>query len=157
MKGYRSHKGSHSSRGKIKSRVSIHDRPSEVDAKERIGDWEIDLIIGKDHSGGMVMIVERISKLTVSAQVYVTDPYSSSAIASCIALPPVSIQSWQRGLNENTSGLLRQYWPKKSNFKQVMANEVTMVLEKRNNRPRKALNDQAPAKIMLEHLLKVAA
>jgi len=63
IKGYRSRKGSHSLRGKIKNRVSIHDRPAEVDAKEHVGDWGIDLFIGKDHSGAMVTIVERVSKV----------------------------------------------------------------------------------------------
>ncbi len=169
--------------------MSIHDRPSEVDAKERIGDWEIDLIIGKNHSGAMVTIVERVSKFTVSAQI--DDKSAATVTSATIALlepyrdvvltitadngkefsyheqvtealdaqvyfaDPYS--SWQRGLNENTNGLLRQYWPKKTDFKQVAANDVVAVLEKLNNRPRKALNYQTPTKIMQEHLLKVAA
>jgi len=77
----------------------------------------------------------------LDAQVYFADPYSS----------------WQRGLNENTNGLRRQYWPKKTDFKQVAANDVVVVLEKLNNRPRKALNYQTPAQIMQEHLQKIAA
>jgi len=189
IKGYRSRKGSHCSRGKIKNRVSIHERPAEVDAKSRIGDWEIDLIIGKDHSGAMVTIVERVSKFTVSAQI--DDKSAATVTAATIALlepyrdavltitadngkefayheevtealdaqvyfaDPYS--SWQRGLNENTNGLLRQYWPKKTDFKQVAANEVVVVLEKLNNRPRKALNYQTPAKIMQAHLQRIAA
>jgi len=39
----------------------------------------------------------------------------------------------------------------------VAANDVVVVLEKLNNRPRKALNYQTPAKIMQEHLQKIAA
>ena len=136
VKGYRSRKGPHSSRGKIKIRVSIHDRPSEADAKERIGDWEIDLILGKGHSSAMVTIVER----ALDAQTYFADQYSL----------------WQRGLSENTSGLLRQYWPKKTDFKQVAANDVVVVLEKLNNRPRKTLNYQTPVKVMRESSLKTA-
>jgi len=68
-----------------------------------------------------------------------------------------SYSSWQRGLNENTNGLLRQYWPKKMSFKKVATNDVVVVLEKLNNRPRKTLNYQTPAKIMQENLLKIAA
>jgi len=64
--------------------VSIHERPAEVDAKSRIGDWEIDLIIGKDHSGAMVTIVERISKFTVSAQI--DDKSAATVTAATIAL-----------------------------------------------------------------------
>lgn len=41
IKGYRSRKGHHSLRGKIKNRVSIQGRPLNVGSKERIGDWEI--------------------------------------------------------------------------------------------------------------------
>ncbi len=58
-----------SSRGKTENRISIHDHPAKVDAKLRIGDWEIDLIMGKDRSEAMVTIVERASKFTVSAQI----------------------------------------------------------------------------------------
>ncbi|MFT6255943.1 MAG: IS30 family transposase [Cellvibrionaceae bacterium] len=47
--------------------------------------------------------------------------------------------SWQRGLNENTNGLLRQYWPKKTDFKLISTNEVDEVIVKLNNRPRKKI------------------
>jgi len=43
----------------IKDRVSIDERPDVIENKERFGDWEIDLIIGKEHKGAMVTIVER--------------------------------------------------------------------------------------------------
>ena len=189
VRGYRPRKGSVSSRGKIKNRVSIHDRPAEVDAKERIGDWEIDLMIGKDHSGAAVTIVERVSKFTVSTQI--SDKSAATVTAATIALlepyrdavltitadngkefayheqvtealgaqvyfaDPYS--SWQRGLNENTNGLLRQYWPKKTDFRQVSNYDVDVVLEKLNNRPRKTLSYQTPAKIMQDFLQTKAA
>jgi IS30 family transposase len=47
------------SRGQIKNRVSIHQRPSIVNSKERFGDLEIDTIIGKGHTGAIVTINER--------------------------------------------------------------------------------------------------
>lgn len=58
-----------STRGQIKRRVSIDDRPKIVDDKGRIGDWEIDTMIGKGHSGALVTIVERVTNFTVSKQV----------------------------------------------------------------------------------------
>jgi IS30 family transposase len=58
---------------------------------------------------------------------------------------------------ENTKGLLRQYWPKKPAFKQVLACDVDEVIEKLNNRPRKILNYQTPAKLVAEHTATVAA
>ncbi len=43
----------------IKNAVSIDDRPSIVDSKERLGDWEIDTVLGKHGTGAMVTILER--------------------------------------------------------------------------------------------------
>ncbi|MFT5708784.1 MAG: IS30 family transposase [Oceanospirillaceae bacterium] len=43
-------------RGYIKKRVSVDERPQVVDDKSRIGDWEIDLVIGKGHSGALLTI-----------------------------------------------------------------------------------------------------
>jgi transposase, IS30 family len=43
----------------IKNKVSIEDRPGIINNKGRFGDWEIDLIVGKDNKGAMVTIVER--------------------------------------------------------------------------------------------------
>ncbi|WP_255358628.1 IS30 family transposase [Moritella sp. JT01] len=55
-------------RGYIKNRISIDERPQVVDDKSRIGDWEIDLIIGKGHSGALLTIVERKTSFTVSTR-----------------------------------------------------------------------------------------
>ena len=54
-------------RGQIHGRVSIDKRPAIVDAKRRIGDWEIDMIIGTRHKSALLTIVERKSKLTKTA------------------------------------------------------------------------------------------
>ncbi|MDP0562518.1 MAG: hypothetical protein QS721_09440 [Candidatus Endonucleobacter sp. (ex Gigantidas childressi)] len=67
-KKYDKRRNGKSTRGQIKNRVSIDDRSEIVDDKSRIGDWEIDTIIGKGHSGALVAIVERVTKYTVSAQ-----------------------------------------------------------------------------------------
>ena len=47
--------------------------------------------------------------------------------------------SWERGLNENTNGLIRQYFPKKTQFNHISDQQVQSVMEKLNNRPRKCL------------------
>jgi IS30 family transposase len=52
-------------RGQIQDRVSIEERPAIVDAKDRIGDWEADTVIGKNHKGVLVTAVERKSKYTL--------------------------------------------------------------------------------------------
>jgi transposase, IS30 family len=64
-------------------------------------------------------------------QVYFADPYSA----------------WQRGTNENTNGLLRQYFPKGTNLKNASEKEVAFVVNKLNNRPRKCLNYQTPHEV----------
>jgi IS30 family transposase len=60
-------------------------------------------------------------------------------------------------LNENTNGLLRQYWPKSTDFKKISQSEVEAVIARLNDRPRKKLNYQMPAKLMAEHMAAIAA
>ena len=47
--------------------------------------------------------------------------------------------SWERGLNENTNGLIRQYFPKKHDFTTITQQQIKRVMDKLNNRPRKCL------------------
>jgi IS30 family transposase len=177
VKGYRSRSGVTGSRGKIPNRVSIDDRPAIVDTRSRVGDWEIDLIIGKGHSGAMLTIVERKTRFTVAA--VIEDKSAKGVTAATIALlEPLKdyvltitadngkefsghqemakmlnadvyfadpYSSWQRGINENTNGLLRQYWPKITDFKTVDEIEVETFITQLNNRPRKILEYQTPA------------
>lgn len=53
----------------IKNRVSIDERPGLVSKKERIGDWEIDTVVGMARTGYLVTLVERRSRLTLIAKV----------------------------------------------------------------------------------------
>lgn len=186
---YQSRSKAQAGRGFIKNRVSIDERPKVVDDRSRIGDWEIDLVIGKGHSGALVTIVERKTSFTVSTRI--NDKSASTVTAATIALlapfkeavltitadngkefayhekmtealeadvyfaDPYS--SWQRGLNENTNGLLRQYWPKITDFKKVSKSEVDDVIVRLNERPRKKLNYRTPAKLMADHMAAIAA
>jgi IS30 family transposase len=54
----------------IKSRISNDEWPQVVDDKSRMGDWEIDRVIGKGHSGALVTIVECTTSFTVSIRVF---------------------------------------------------------------------------------------
>lgn len=54
---------------------------------------------------------------------------------------------WQRGASENTNGLLRQYFPKGSNFKKLTEKEVKEAVKRLNNRPRKCLGYRTPHEI----------
>jgi transposase, IS30 family len=57
--------------------------------------------------------------------------------------------SWERGLNENTNGLIRQYFPKGTNFLQVSQKAVSSVQDQLNHRPRKTLHYRTPAQVAL--------
>jgi IS30 family transposase len=52
---------------------------------------------------------------------------------------------WQRGSNENTNGLLRQYFPKGMDLSNVHQNQLNAVARRLNERPRKTLNFESPA------------
>lgn len=55
--------------------------------------------------------------------------------------------SWERGLNENTNGLLRQYFPKSTNLRKVSQHEVDDAVYRLNHRPRKCLNYRTPHEV----------
>ena len=56
--------------------------------------------------------------------------------------------SWERGLNENTNGLVRQYFPKRTSFDNLSDNELQVVTQKLNNRPRKCLDYKTPFEVL---------
>ena len=55
--------------------------------------------------------------------------------------------SWERGLNEHTNGLLRQFFPKGTNLKIVEPEEVERAVNLINNRPRKCLDYRIPNEV----------
>ena len=55
--------------------------------------------------------------------------------------------SWERGTNENTNGLIRQYFPKGTDFTKITSQDVKAVVEKINNRPRKVLGFRTPNEV----------
>lgn len=69
-------------------------------------------------------------------QTYFADPYSS----------------WQRGTNEYTNGLLRRYFPKRTDFRDVSQEELNGVVHQLNNIPRKVLQYRTPRKVFNEQL-----
>lgn len=175
----RKRSGKKDSRGIIPNRVSIDKRPAIVDKRTRIGDWEGDTIIGANHSGVCVTLVERVSKLTLikkldtkesdkveEAIVELLNPFGDKvktltldngkeftnheSIAKRLGISiyfahPYS--SWERGLNENTNGLIRQYFNKKLNFQYINNSDVEFVMNRLNNRPRKKLDYDTPNKV----------
>lgn len=60
--------------------------------------------------------------------------------------------SWERGTNENTNGLIRQYFPKGMDFSNITDEEIDFVMERLNNRPRKILGFRTPNQVFYEYL-----
>jgi IS30 family transposase len=73
--------GSYDRRGRLKNRVSIDDRPSIVDTRQRLGDWEVDTIIGKGHHQAIVSLTERKSRLALVRKV---DRKTANAVADAV-------------------------------------------------------------------------
>lgn len=168
--------GKHEKRGKISNKTMISQRPAEVETKERFGDWEGDTIIGGNHQGVVVTLVERKSKHALMGK---SEDKSAAAVHKVVVdllqsstLPKKTItfdngtefanhqkiaddlgvqvyfanpyHSWERGLNENTNGLIRQFIPKKQNLKELDEKVLASVQENLNNRPRKSLGFLSP-------------
>lgn len=58
--------------------------------------------------------------------------------------------SWERGTNENTNGLLRQYFPKSMDFNLITAKELADVVKRLNDRPRKRLTFKSPKQLFMK-------
>jgi IS30 family transposase len=61
--------GSYDRRGKLPNRVSIEERPLIVEQRQRIGDWEVDTIIGKGHHQAIITLIERKSRFALLRKV----------------------------------------------------------------------------------------
>ena len=168
-----------SKRGRIPGRVGIEERPTIVDRKVRVGEWEGDLIVGKGNRQAIVSLVDRKSRLTLLHKISGKAEQEVSAalisrlqeVAGCVktiafdnglefaghskvaAATEARIyfcrpyHSWERGLNEQTNGLVRQYFPKGSCFSHLAEADMHRVEEKLNSRPRKVPDYRTPDEI----------
>ena len=156
---------------------TISDRPIVVDTRKRLGDWEGDTVVSKDHRPGLNTLVERktgyllMTKLTANhSQATINAMESRLAVLPMEAKHTVTLDngpenrdwqgieaetglkcfyanpyhSWERGTNENANGLVREYFPKKTDFSTIPEELIAAIEYKLNTRPRKRLNYLTP-------------
>ena len=141
MRRSRHHTQKTDDHGRITGTVSISERPASVEDQAVPGHWEGDLISGTRNKlprelyksltwdRGSEMADHKRFTLATDIDVYFCDPQST----------------WQRGSNENTNGLLRQYFPKGTDLAQHSQAKLNAVARELNERPRKTLDFETPA------------
>lgn len=169
------------SRAFIRDAVDISERPAEVEARRRFGDFEVDTIVGKDQRQHILTIVERsVRKVWLRR---LREPSAGETVRMMVdalsTLVPRRLvktitsdngrqfahhkkiskklkadfyfarpyHSWERGTNENTNGLVRQYIPKAADFDRYSDDDLRRIEDKLNNRPRKILKFATPNEV----------
>lgn len=153
------------SRGLIPNRVPIEKRPKIVNERKRFGDVEVDLIMGKAHKSALLVtvdratlkttidklkgkdpkiiadkIIERMKKLPVKTFTFDNDPAfcMHEVIAKELDVETYFTRpytSQDKGTIENRNGVIRRFFPKKTDFSCVAIEEVQRVENEINNRP----------------------
>ncbi len=153
------------SRGLIPNRVSIDQRPKIVEHRKRFGDLEVDLIMGKAHKSALLVtvdratlkttidklvgknpkviaskIIERFSELPIKTITFDNDPafglhevVANKLNADTYFTKPYTSQD--KGTIENRNGVIRRFFPKKTDFNSVTVQEIKRVEDEINNRP----------------------
>jgi len=172
-----------SGRGLIPNRRDISTRPAVAGLKEEAGHLEIDTIVGANHKGVILSVVDKATKFTVlellsaGTAELVTEALIrriSELKASGLTMSTITAdngkefakhgevsqalevdfffarpyRSCDRGLNEHTNGLVRQFLPKKTDFTIITHEQVAHIEWILNNRPRKSLNFKTPAEVV---------
>lgn len=164
-------------RGRFNASHSLSERPEPANKRERIGDWEFDTVVGKKDRACLVTGVDRKSRflkvgrspdkradnvnevmiaLLKDEPCYTITPDRGAEfkhheeVAKELDVEfyfPEPHQPWQRGTNENTNGLLREYFPKKYDITNMTDEEIQSKVDKLNKRPRKVLGYRTPYEI----------
>ena len=161
----------------IPNRVDISARPAVVDEKSRAGDFEGDTIISHGSHCAILTLVDRKSKCLFAQKIgrktkentsRVTIKLLKNQTVRTITFDNGSefadhekiakklktfvyfarpYRSCDRGLNEHTNGLIRQFLPKNFDFKNVSNRELKKIVDLINNRPRKVLQYKTPCEV----------
>lgn len=164
-------------RSKIPERVDIEDRPAIVNKRKRFGDWEADLVCGKSYLVTLVerksrfVLIGHVKNKTAEEVrneiIRLLKPYRDlvhtitydngnefaqhmriNESLDCKSYFAKPYHSWERGANENTNGLIRQYFPKAEKLHDASFEKITFVQDQLNHRPRKCLAFKTPEFIL---------
>lgn len=165
------------------NRVSILERPEDINTRACVGHWESDSIESRNRKCALNVLVERVSRVC-----HITKLSSKKALitrnAICKRLasyPPIMCQSitydngtenaafkevetnlnvksyfcqpyhsWEKGSVEQVNGLIRRFYPKKTNFEYVTQHQLSKIEDLLNNRPRKCLEYKTPNEVYNE-------
>lgn len=163
-------------RSKIPNRVSIHERPTVVSDRSRLGDWEGDSVV-YTHLHAINTLNERMSSLvaftkltqktaalTATAVISKLRPLVAHTITfdngtefthhgritAALGIPVYfadPYSSWQRGANENSNRQLRAYLPKRSDIRMLTQKELDNIAAELNNKPRRRLQWHTPQEV----------
>jgi IS30 family transposase len=171
--------GSYDRRGKLPNCRSIEERPALVQARKRVGDWEVDTLLGKQQKHAMLTLTERKSRFTLLGKIprrtagavrqrlcqlmlplkdkvhTLTSDHGKEFAEHQMIARTLQLKfyfahpyaAWERGTNENTNGLLRQYFPKKSDFQTLSNKKIEHAMTRLNFRPRKSLRFKTPFEV----------
>lgn len=161
----------------IPGRIPISERPEEIGKRERIGDWENDLMVSSRSKVALNVLADRRSRLTLITKLSqkTADETKWAIIRTLIEYPAYTItydngsentehqevnkildiksyfcepyHSWEKGTVENTIGLIRRWLPKKTDLAKVSEVEISEIENWLNNRPRKCLNYKTPLEV----------
>lgn len=181
IKKWRKRNGSKDSRGRLAGKRMIDERPPQVDAREELGHWEGDTVLGDaDGRACVVTLVERVTGYTLVGKLRNrTKKEFNRRVISLIRQMPWAFKtitadngtefhgykeieeetgvlfyfahpyhSWERGTNENTNGLLRQYLPKRKSMHRVTQSHCEAIALKLNRRPRKRHGFKSPEAVL---------
>lgn len=150
----------------IPNRISIAKRPRGATNRTRYGHWEADTVVGKKNTpGGMKTAIERKTKLLVAQKIESMKSKEHFLALESIISPfkVISItfdngienrnhedhhvptffsdpySSWQKGIIENANKMLRRYFPKGTDFREVTQEEIDHAVGLINAKPRKIL------------------
>ena len=179
-------KGYVSNRGKIPISHELSERPIEAGDRVRLGDFEADTIVGFNRKSGLLTLVDRKSRFLICRKLtrlgskevemamiealrgqplhtltpdrgreFQLHGKVTAALGVEFYFPPPH-QPWQRGTNENTNGLLREYFSKGYDFNKLSDEDLQAVVEQLNGRPRKCLGYKTPWEIWFSKPLHLA-